>query len=250
MEAFEGDPDFMTSLARGLAVIRAFDAAHTKLTVAQASERSGLPRSAVRRCLYTLECLGYLASEGSFFQLRPRIVALGHVYLTALPLPQTAQPTLDRVAREAQETSTLAILDQDDILFVAHSSRTPLVSVNIAVGSRLPAYCTANGQVLLAALPEDEVDGYLARAKLSRITAKTLTTKKQLLERLRQVREDGYALVDQEFNDKVRSIAMAVRSGGNVVASMSFAVPADRVSAAQLKTHLLPLLRNAVAEFA
>jgi IclR family pca regulon transcriptional regulator len=249
-EAFAGDPDFMTSLARGLIVIRAFDETHRRLTVAQASERTGLPRSAVRRCLYTLQCLGYVGAEGSSFFLKPLIVALGHLYLAAVPLSVSAQPVLDRVAQEVAETCTLAVLDRNDILFVGHSSRAPLVSVNIAVGSRLPAYCTANGQVLLASLPPAELDAYLARVKLARLTDKTLTVKKQLLERLRKVHEDGYSLVDQEFDDKIRSIAVPLRSGGRVAASLSIAVPVERVSARELRARLLPQLLAAAAEFA
>lgn len=250
MAAFAGDPDFMTSLARGLAVIRAFDETHTRLTVAQVSERSGMPRSAARRCLYTLRCLGYVGGEGSSFFLKPRIVALGHVYLTSVPLPVSAQPVLERVARELGETCSLAVLDRDEIYFVSRSSRAPLVSVNFALGSRLPAYCSANGRVLLAALPADEFEAYLGRVKLTRLTDKTVKTKKQLIELIRQVREDGYSLVDQEFSEKVRSAAVPIRSGGRVVASMSVGVPVERVSARELKSRLLPALQAAASEFA
>ncbi|CAN7700396.1 IclR family transcriptional regulator C-terminal domain-containing protein [Variovorax sp. OV084] len=250
LDAYEGDPNFMTSFARGLAVIRAFDESHSRLTVAQASERSGLPRSAARRCLYTLQCLGYVGVDGSSFYLKPRIVTLGHTYLLAVPLTATAQPILDRLAREVQETCTLAVLDGEDILFVGHSSRVPMVSVNIAVGSRLPAYCTANGQVLLGTLPAAELDAYLTDVRLVRLTPSTLTTRKQLLARIQQVREVGYSIVDQEFDEKVRSVAVAIRSGGKVVASMSVAVPSDRVSLREIKSRFLPLLRAAASEFA
>lgn len=250
IDAFEGDPNFMTSFARGLAVIRAFDESHPRLTVAQASERTGLPRSAARRCLYTLQCLGYLGVEGSSFYLKPRIVALGHTYLLAVPLPAAAQPVLDRLAREVHETCTLAVLDGEDILFIGHSSRAPMVSVNIAVGSRLPAYCTANGQVLLGALPAPELDTYLARAKFERLTPTTLTTRKLLLDRLQRVREVGYSIVDQEFNEKVRSVAVPVRSGGKVVASMSIAVPSERVSVREIRSRFLRSLQAAASEFA
>lgn len=250
IEAFAGDPDFMTSLARGIAVIRAFDESHTRLTVAQASERSGLPRSAARRCLYTLQKLGYVEADGSSFALKPRIVALGHVYMAATPLSASAQPVLDRVALAMGETCTLAVLDRDDILFIAHSSRVPLVSVNFAVGSRLPAYCSANGRVLLAALAEPELDRYMARLKPARLTEKTVTTKRQLQELVQQAREDGYALVDQEFDLKIRTVAVPVRHGGRIAASMSVSVPVERVSVRELKSRLLPLLLEAAGEFA
>ncbi|MFL9944183.1 IclR family transcriptional regulator domain-containing protein [Paraburkholderia graminis] len=250
LDQFAGDPDFMMSLARGLIVIRAFDEEHGRLTVAQVSERTGLPRSAARRCLYTLQQLGYVGAEGTNFCLKPRIVSLGHAYLASAPLAATAQPVLDRLARDLGETTTLAVLDQQDILFVAHSSRVPLVSVNIAVGSRLPAYCAANGQVLLAALPEGELEAYMSRAKFPRLTETTITSRKQLLERLKIVRRDGYAIADREFNLSMRSIAVPVRHGGRIAASMSFAVPAERVSIDDLRERLLPCLLAAASGFA
>ncbi len=250
IEKFSGDPDFMTSLARGLSVIRAFDQNSLRLSVAQVSERTGFPRSAARRCLYTLQCLGYVGVDGSNFFLKPRVVALGHVYLTATPLSITAQPVLDAVARDVGETCTLAVLDHDEILFVAHSSKAPLVSVNIAVGSRLPAYCTANGLILLGALAPHELEDYLSRVKFVRLTGTTISSKKKLVERIAAVKAQGYAVVDQEFNEKIRSVAIGVRSAGRVAASMSIAVPVERVSVQQLTSRLLPFLRSAASEFA
>lgn len=250
IDAFAGDPDFMVSLARGLAVICAFDADHVKLTVAQASERTGLSRSAARRCLYTLQCLGYVGMDGSSFYLKPRIVALGHMHLMRIPISSSAQPALDRVARELGETCTLAVLDEQDIVFVAHSAKTALISVNLAVGSRMPAYATANGRVLLGALPEHDLETYLAKVRLSRLTENTVSGKKELRERIDRARQDGFALVDQEFDLKIRSIAVPLRQGGRIVASMSIAVPAERVSAGQLRTEYLPALCAASAEFA
>jgi IclR family pca regulon transcriptional regulator len=250
IDAFAGDPDFMTSLARGLAVVQAFDQEHIRLTVAQTSERTGLPRSAARRCLYTLQQLGYVDAEGRSFFLKPRIVSLGHFYLTAVPLSVSAQPVLDKVAGKVNETCTLAVLDRDEILFIAHSAKVPMVSVNIAIGSRLPAHCTANGRVLLAALSPEELEVYFSHAKLTRLTEATLTAKKALSERLKQVRKDGFALVDQEFNMNVRSIAVPVRRAGRTVASMSIAVPVERVTTAELERRLLPYLLAAAAEFA
>src|SRR5258705_10130825 len=149
-----GDPDFMVSLARGIAVIQAFDEAHQRLTVAEASTRSSIPRSAVRRCLYTLQQLGYVGADGAAFFLRPSIVSLGHVYLASAPLAAIAQPVLDRIGRETGEGCSIAVLEENEVLYIANSSKTPLISVNISVGHRLPAYCTANGRVLLSALPD------------------------------------------------------------------------------------------------
>jgi IclR family pca regulon transcriptional regulator len=245
-----GDPDFMVSLARGIAVIRAFDEAHQRLTVAEASTRSGIPRAAVRRCLYTLQCLGYVGAEGSHFFLKPSIVSLGHVYMSTTPLAAIAQPLLDRIARETGEGCSIAVLEEVDVLYIANSSKTPLISVNISVGHRLPAYCTANGRVLLSALPDAEFQRRLGMMKITPLTEKTVRTKRQLAERVAQAGQDGFAIVDQEYVLSVRSIAVPVTRGGQVSASLSISVLADHVSAEDLKVRLLPALKRAAAEFA
>jgi len=245
-----GDPDFMVSLARGLAVIRAFDETHQRLTVAEASARCGIPRSAVRRCLYTLQRLGYVGADGSSFFLKPSIVSLGHVYLASAPLASIAQPLLDRIGRETGEGCSIAVLEENEVLYIANSSITPLISVNISVGHRLPAYCTANGRVLLSALPDSEFKRRLGRMKLVVKTEKTVTTKKQLTERVVQARELGFSIVDQEYDMRVRSIGVPVVRGGKVSASLSISVLAEHCSAAELKSRLLPSLRRAAAEFA
>jgi IclR family pca regulon transcriptional regulator len=245
-----GDPDFMVSLARGIAVIRAFDEAHLRLTVAEASARSGIPRAAVRRCLYTLQSLGYVGAEGSQYFLKPSIVSLGHVYLTNTPLAAIAQPLLDRIGRETGEGCSIAVLEEVEVLYIANSSKTPLISVNISVGHRLPAYCTANGRVLLAALPEAELQRRLGMMKITPLTEKTVRTKRQLAERVAQAGQDGFAIVDQEYVLSVRSIAVPVTRGGQVSASLSISVLADHFSVAQLQTRLLPALQRAAAEFA
>jgi IclR family transcriptional regulator, pca regulon regulatory protein len=191
-----------------------------------------------------------MGMDGSGFYLKPRILALGHMHLMEVPISVSAQPVLDRLAREIGETCTLAVLDREEIVFVAHSAKTALVSVHFAVGSRLPAYCTANGRVLLGALPQPELDEYLSTVRLGRLTEHTVTGKKQLREQLDQVRHDGYALVDQEFDLKIRSIAVPVRQGGRIIASMSIAVPVERVGVRQLRGEYLTALRDAAAEFA
>jgi IclR family pca regulon transcriptional regulator len=248
--AVAGDPDYMVSLARGIAVIRAFDEAHQRLTVAEASARSQIPRAAVRRCLYTLQRLGYVGAEGSHFFLKPSIVSLGHVYLSTTPLAAIAQPLLDRIGRETGEGCSIAVLEETDVLYIANSSKTPLISVNISVGHRLPAYCTANGRVLLSALPDAEFQRRLGMMKITPLTEKTISTKKQLAERVALAGQDGFAIVDQEYVLSVRSIAVPVTRGGQVSASLSISVLADHFSADDLKTRLLPSLKRAAAEFA
>jgi IclR family pca regulon transcriptional regulator len=165
IQALSGDPNFMTSLARGLVVIQAFSQQKRHLTIAQISQKTGIPRAAVRRCLYTLAQLGYVnAEDGRNFALRPKILALGHAYLSSGRLATSAQPLLEHVTRTVHESCSMAILEGDDILYVARSSTTTrIVSIDLGVGSRLPAFCTSMGRVLLADLPLDELAAYLAR---------------------------------------------------------------------------------------
>src|SRR6266404_3042543 len=158
IQGYSGDPNFMASLARGLAVIRGFTQQRRHLTIAQLSQRTAIPRAAVRRCLYTLTKLGYVASDdGRTYALRPRILALGHAYLSSTPLANAVQPLLDQITSELHESSSMAVLEGDDILYIARSSTTTRVmSIDLGIGSRLPAYCTSMGRVLLASLPGPE----------------------------------------------------------------------------------------------
>src|SRR6266704_2229799 len=163
IQAFGGDPNFMASLARGIAVIRGFTQQRRHLTIAQLSQRTALPRAAVRRCLYTLAKLGYVSSDdGRGYSLRPRVLALGHAYLSSTPLPTLAQPLLDSISDQLHESSSMAVLEGDEILYVARSTTTTrLMSIDLGLGSRLPAYCSSMGRVLLADLPGPELDAYL-----------------------------------------------------------------------------------------
>src|SRR5579862_2563734 len=222
--SYAGDPNFMASLARGLAVIRGFSQQRRQLTIAQLSQRTGIPRAAVRRCLYTLMQLGYVGSEdGRTYSLRPRILSLGHAYLSSTPLATAVQPLLDHISGALHESSSLAVLEADEILYIARSSTTARVmSVDLALGSRLPAYCTSMGRVLLAGLPSSEVDAYLSRVKLTRLTSHTVSTAKEFRQVLDGVRREGYAIVDQELEIGLRSIAVPVRdTAGQVVAAIN-----------------------------
>jgi len=248
--AVSGDPNFMTSLARGLAVIRGFSSEKRHMTIAQLSHKTGIPRAAVRRCLYTLARLGYVASEdGRSFALRPKLLGLGHAYLSSTPLVVTAQPFLDRVSDAVDESCSLAILDGDDILYVARSLTSRIISVNLNVGSRLPAYCTSIGHVLLANLPERDLDGYLSRADLHAYTERTITDPEKLRQHLAGVREADFAIADQLLEPTVRSIAVPVRNAvGTVVAGMNVIVQTSRSTLRDMKTLYLPPLQAAARE--
>jgi len=251
IEAMSGDPNFMTSLARGLAVIRGFTQQKRSLTISQLSQRTGIPRAAVRRCLYTLSRLGLVASEdGRTFALRPKILGLGHAYLSSTTLASSAQPVLDRISDVLHESSSIALLDGDEILYVARSSTTRrIMSVDLGIGTRLPAYCTSMGRVLLAHLAPSERDDYFARVKLVAHTSKTQIAPDKLRNDLDAVVSAGYAIVDQELELGLRSIAVPVRDlAGKVVAAMNISTQASRVSIDELERRFLPELEAGARE--
>jgi IclR family pca regulon transcriptional regulator len=251
IQSFAGDPNFMASLARGLAVIRAFTQQRRQLTIAQLSQRTSIPRAAVRRCLYTLSKLGYVASDdGRTYALRPRILALGHAYLSSTPLANAVQPLLDQITSDLHESSSMAVLEGDDILYIARSSTTTRVmSIDLGIGSRLPAYCTSMGRVLLAGLADAELQAYLSRVKLTRLTGRTVATPQELVNVLKAVRRDGYSLVDQELEIGLRSIAVPVTDReSRAVAAINVGTQSSRVSVAEMETRFLSPLRAAAHE--
>lgn len=246
-----GDPNFMTSLARGLAVIQGFSQQKRSLTIAQLSHRTGIPRAAVRRCLYTLSRLGLAGSDdGKTFSLRPKMLSLGHAYLSSTTLATSAQPLLDRVSEVLDESSSIALLDGDDILYVARSSTTRrIMSVDLSLGTHLPAYCTSMGRVLLAHLPPAAIDAYLRQAKLVAYTPRTIVAPERLRKVLAQVAAEGHAIVDQELELGLRSVAVPVRDlRGNVVAAMNISTQASRVPLPELTRRFLPPLHAAARE--
>jgi len=245
-----GDPNFMTSLARGLAVICAFSDHLRSLTIPQISEQTGFSRAAVRRCLYTLAKLGYVSTGPRTFSLEPKILQLGHAYLSSTPLAPAAQPILDRLCEALHESCSVSILDGSDILYVARSSTTVrLLSVDLGVGSRLPAYCTSMGRVLLAFQPQEKLREYLAHARLVAHTKHTITSRARLLEELAGIRKKGYAIVDQELEIGLRSIAVPVRAkSGSVIAAMNVGTQAARVSIGELRDTIYPQLRGAAQD--
>jgi IclR family pca regulon transcriptional regulator len=251
IELMSGDPNFMTSLARGLAVIRGFTQQKRSLTISQLSQRTGIPRAAVRRCLYTLSRLGLVGSEdGKTFALRPKILGLGHAYLSSTTLASSAQPLLDRVSDLLHESSSIALLDGDEILYVARSSTTRrIMSVDLGIGTRLPAYCTSMGRVLLAHLAPAERDAYFGRVTLVAHTSKTQIAPDKLRRDLDAVVRSGYAIVDQELELGLRSIAVPVRDlAGKVVAAMNISTQASRISVTELERKFLPKLELAARE--
>ncbi len=244
IQAFTGDPDFMTSLARGLAVVQAFQERKRHLTIAQISHRTEIPRAAVRRCLHTLIKLGYATTDGRTYSLLPKVLTLGHAYLSSTPLAVSAQPYLDRMSEQLHEACNMATLEGDDILYIARSATTQrLISVDLSVGGRLPAYCTSMGRILLAALDDVTLSDYLAHVELQPKTSKTLATQQALADCLQLVRSQGWCIVDQELEQGLRSIAVPVYdASGQVVAAINVSTHAGRVARTELEQRFLPIM--------
>ncbi len=250
VDSYSGDPNFMMSLARGLIVIQAFTQKKRQLTISELSAKTGLSRAAVRRCLYTLAQLGFAGSDdGRHFYLGPRILALGYSYIVSMPLATAAQPVLERVSHELHESCSISTLDRTEIIYVARASVTRIMSIDLGVGSRLPAFCTSMGRVLLASLPAEELDSYLNQTPLKRFTERTIVAVEKLRQVLRLVSRNGYAIVDQELELGLRSLAVPIQNpNGKIVASLNVGTHAQRVSIQELQSKFLPRLRTAAQE--
>jgi len=245
-----GDPDFMLSLARGLSVIRAFGEGRSRLSVAQVARATGISRAAARRCLYTLSLLGYARSNENGFELTPGVLALGQAYLDSAAIARVAQPVLERVSSELSESCSMAVLDGDEIVYVARAATRRILSVDLSVGSRLPTAWTSMGRVLLAFADDAVRARVLARVKLTRHTPHTILDRNQLKAELDRVSRQGYALVDQELEIGLRSIAVPVRRDGVVVAAVNVGAHVSRVDPQVLRRECLPVLRKAAQDIA
>jgi len=239
------NPDFVLSLARGLQVIEAFHERPEGLTVSEAATRTGLSRAAVRRLLITLESLGYAGHRDAHFRLTSRILRLGFSFITSSSLASLSLPILEQLSAHIHESCSVSVLDGAQIVYLARSAPKRVMTIDLGVGSRLPAYCTSMGRVLLAALPAEDLQQHLAHGELSALTPKTIADPEELVRAIRQVHRQGYALVDEEVEVGLRSIAVPVISQtGRVVAAMNSGVHAARVSSAELVERILPALAD------
>ena len=250
--AEEGSGEFVQSLSRGLAVIRAFDAEHPELTLSEVARATGLARAATRRFLHTLVELGYMRTDGRRFALRPKILELGYAYLSSLSLPEVAMPHLEQLVEKVHESSSVSVLDGDEVVYVARVATKRIMTVAIAVGTRFPAYATSMGRILLAGQSDDWLDGYLASARLSALTPHTIHDPGGLRAELARTRRQGWALVDQELEEGLRSAAAPIRdASGQVIAAVNVSTPASRRSLDEIRHELLPPLlatADAIAE--
>lgn len=237
--------DFVQSLARGLDVITAFDADHGSMTLSQVAARTGLSRATVRRLLLTLVELGYVRLTGTSFALTPQVLRLGTAYLSGMGLPQVAQPHLERLSARVGESTSAAVLDGAEIVYVARVATRRLMTVGITVGTRFPAHATSMGRVLLAALPDEAVAAHLGAAALTPLTPHTVTEASVLRDRIEEARRQGWALVDQELELGLRSLAVPLRDAhGAVVAALNISTSA---TGPDPLTHLEALRETAAA---
>ena len=241
--------DTMGGLAKGLQVIETFTVERPRQSIAEVAAASGLDRATARRCLLTLAHLGYADYDGKFFTLTPRVLRLGTACLAAMPLPHMVQPWLDRLSEELDESSSVSILDEDEIVYVARAAQRKVMSIALMPGSRLPAYCTSMGRVLLGALPETEALRRLHARPLPARTALTLTDPDAVMAQVRIVRDQGYAVIDQEVELGLRSIAVPLLNArGVTVAALNLGLPAHAGDPQTLVTRYLPALARVQGE--
>jgi IclR family pca regulon transcriptional regulator len=242
-EGGEQGRDFVQSLSRGLDVITVFGPDRQNMTLSEVARLTGLTRATARRFLLTLVELGYMRTDGKLFSLTPHVLNLGFSYLSGLSITEVAQPHVQDLAAIVHESSSVAVLDDDDIVYVVRVPTKRIMAVAISVGTRFPAYATSMGRVLLAALPPDQLEAYLKRVDLIPLTKFTVNDPERLRGLLDQVRADGFVITDQELEEGLRSTAVPIRdANGNVIAAINLSAQATRVSQEQMKNDMLPHL--------
>jgi len=237
------------SLGRGLAVIRAFNESSQALTLTEVAERTALTRAAARRFLLTLKDLGYVRVEGRTFSLTPRVLELGYAYLSTQQLPEMAEPHLKSLSVRLNESSSASVLDGDSVVYIARIAASRIMRVSISLGSRFPAHVTSMGRVLLAGLSTAEFKEYLRDVRLTAYTERTVTTKEGMTKEIDIVRRQGWAIVDGELEEGIRSAAAPIRDrNGRTVAAVNISTHASRTSLKVLKEdYLAALLETAEA---
>jgi IclR family transcriptional regulator, pca regulon regulatory protein len=240
--------DFIESLDRGLRVLELLGGGQQPMTLSDLAKAADLPRATARRILFTFERAGFVESDGKLFRLTPRVLVLASSYLASNHVVSVLQPALDKLSSEAQEISSMAILDGNDVVFIARASPTRIFSAGIDIGYRLPAFCTSVGRVLLSRLPDNELAAVLKAMNPAALTPFTVTDRKTLLKTIIADRAQGYSLVDREAEPGFRSISVPVRRyDGAIIAAINMGAHVDRVSAAEMVDRFLPLLRETAA---
>ena len=245
--AFEGSPEYVQSLARGLEIIRAFDAEHPEMSLAGVADRTGYSRAVVRRFLLTLQHLGFVQSDGRRFRPTPKMLELGYSYLSSLNASDLVLPLMERLTKEVEESCSLAVLSGDDIVYVLRVPVRKVMAVGLGVGARLPAYATSMGRILLAAQSAEEQARRLDRKPLKALTAHTLTDPKALKAELARITDQGWAMNEQELELGLCSIAVPIHHRGKVVAALNVGTRWHAGARQDLLARILPVLRSTAA---
>ena len=250
IEGMSDDPDFVAALARGLAVLLALSDKRRRMSIAQVSHLTGIPRATARRSLHTLVRLGFVAvDDARRFYLRPRVLSFSHASLSASTIAVMSQPILDRLGETLREACSLATLDGDEIVYLARSATSRIMSPSLNVGRRLPAYCTSVGRVMLAHLPPEELDRYFARVRLVAYTEHTIVDERELRAMLARVRDQGYALASEQIEPRLSTLAVPVRdTGGQVVAGINVILQNRLMNAEEMSSRFLRPLQDAALE--
>jgi IclR family pca regulon transcriptional regulator len=241
-------PDYIQSFVRGLHVIKAFSADRPSATLSELATHTGLARAVVRRLLLTLTHLGYVGESDGRFWLRPLVLELGYGHLSAMSLKEVAEQHLEALSAEVHMSSSMSILDSDDVVYVARVPAGQIMTVSINLGTRFPAYATSMGRVLLAGLPDQKLDSYLSRVELRALSPHTVTDVEVLRTELERVRQQGWCIVDQELEEGLRAVAVPVRSqGGRTIAAVNLSTHASRADLGTIRREFLPSLLAAAA---
>lgn len=234
---------YVQSFARGLSVIRAFNAQRPAQTLTEIAQASGLTRAGARRILLTLVGLGYVEADGRLFRLTPKILDLGFAYLTSMPFWNVAEPIMEALSQEVHESCSVSVLDGTEIVYVLRVPARKIMTINLSIGSRLPAYCSSMGRVLLSGLPEDELDRVLRASDLRQRTRRTLTDIDELKTVIAGIRQQGWAQIDQELEEGLVSLSAPIRNrSGRIIAAMNISGQANRTSADEMVRRFLPPL--------
>lgn len=240
-----GNPNFVLSLARGIRVIESFEGHHEGRSIVEISQSTGFSRASIRRILLTLHLLGYVERSRQVYHLKTQVLRLGFSYLSSSSVVEAARPVLERITEQLHESSSMSMLDAGQVVYVARSAASRVFAAGLSVGSRLPAYCTSMGRVLLAALPDDQLAAYLRDLKPRVYTPKTITRKPQIKKAILQARREGYAIVDEELEAGLRSIAVPIFTRSDrVVAAINVGTHVSRVNREALIRQCLPALQE------
>ncbi len=250
-DAFKGDPDFMLSLARGVQVLLAFSDRHAPLSVSEIAVRTSLDRAVVRRCIFTLEQLGMVRGESKRYVLDANVLSLGHAFFSSSDLVHRAQPLLDELSDTVHTNAALAILNNQDVVYLVRSQSRRLTERSLGMGSRLPAYCTSLGRVLLAGLSKHDLDAYFSVTKLRPLTSYTETEERKLRETLKAARKDGFTAVNQEVELNLVGIAMPVKVPGfHQDLALSVTVNPRFSAVSEMKARYLPHMKETARRLA